>query len=199
MPDPFFEGADDYETGLPTLRTARLQLRPLTPADDPQIVDVFSDERSLETWFRPPLASVDQARAYRDTLQEGFGRRSLFIWGVFPTEEADGTLAGIGILTRWSPVHRRIDLGYYFASHYWGRGYATETARGLVDFSFGSLGCHRVEAEVVPGNDASVRVLERAGFVREALLKERLWGDDAPQDSMLFRLLRTESQTAAAS
>ena len=186
------------ERHLPVLRTPRLVLRPLRQEDDPSLVEIFSDPRALETWFRPPFTTLEQAREYRGTLHEGFRRRSLFIWGIFAGhDEGEAPLAGVAILTRWSAIHRRIDLGYYLASPFWGRGYATEAARALLAFSFDSLGIHRVEAEVVPGNDASVRVLERAGFVHEATLKDRLWGDDGPQDSMLYRVFRDEYVAAA--
>ena len=93
MPDPYFEGAADYEAGLPELRSPRLLLRPLREADDPALVYLFSDERSLETWFRPPFETSSDAREYRQTLQEGFERRSLFIWGVFvPRNEGEDEL-----------------------------------------------------------------------------------------------------------
>jgi RimJ/RimL family protein N-acetyltransferase len=194
-PDPFPEPTARYADVLPPLRTERLRLRALTAADDPAIVVLFSDERALETWAHPPFTSRADARAYRARLEEGFQRRALFVWGVFAPDggEGDGTLVGVGILTRWSPNNRRVDLGYYLGSGYWGRGYATELARGLAGWAFDVLGVHRVEAEVVPGNDASARVLERVGFRYEARLSERLWSEHAgPFDSDLFRLLRPE-------
>jgi [ribosomal protein S5]-alanine N-acetyltransferase len=186
-PDPFADG-------LPPLRTARLRLRALTASDEPAILTLFSDEVALRTWTHPPFASSEDARGYRMRLEEGLRRRALFVWGVFASEEGgEGPLVGVGILTRWSPHNRRIDLGYYLGSAYWGRGYATELARGLVGWAFETLGIHRVEAEVVPGNEASARVLGRVGFRHEARLAERLWSDDGgPFDSDLFRLLRHE-------
>jgi RimJ/RimL family protein N-acetyltransferase len=199
-PDPFPDDAP-YEAALPALRTARLRLRALTAADDPAIVALFSDERALETWAHPPFTSLADAQAYRARLEEGFRRRALFVWGAFADEDGRegplpagaGQAVGAGILTRWSPNNRRVDLGYYLGSAYWGRGYATELARALVGWAFDALGVHRVEAEVVPGNDASARVLLRVGFRHEARLKERLWSAHAgPFDSDLFRLLRPE-------
>ncbi|HLA64570.1 MAG TPA: GNAT family N-acetyltransferase [Rhodothermales bacterium] len=189
MPDPFAPGST-YADALPALPTPRLLLRPLTEDDDAALVHLFSDERSLETWGTPGFASLDDARAYRAALEEGFGRRVLFIWGVF--EQETGTLVGVGILTRWAQNHRRVDMGYYLSSPYWGRGYATEAAGALLRFAFGTLGVHRIEAEVVPGNTGSERVLGRLGFTHEALLKERLWGFDGPEDSNLFRLLEPD-------
>lgn len=194
MPDPFPDASASYSDAVPPLRTPRLLLRALTVADDPAVQILFSDAVALKTWGHPPFTSLDDARAYRAQLEVGFQRRYLFVWGVFvPENTGDGPLVGIGLLTRWSPNNRRVDLGYYLGSAYWGRGYATEVARALVAFAFGALGVHRVEAEVVPGNDASARVLERVGFRYEAHLKERLWNSDkGPLDSHLFRLLRPE-------
>ncbi len=196
MTDPFPDAP--YAEALPPLATPRLQLRALTEADDPAIVALFSDEAALATWTHPPFTSLDDARAYRAQLDEAYRRRASFIWGVF---DAAGSLAGVAILTRWAPLHRRADLGYYLGSAYWGRGYATEAGRALLAFAFDRLGVHRVEAEVVPGNAASARVLVRLGFRREARLKERLWGSaeggDGPFDSDLFRLFRREFEASA--
>lgn len=191
--------ADAAYDALPPIRSARLHLRPFTAADDPALQVLFSDPVALRTWVHPPFTSLDDARAYREGVEAGFARRGLFIWGVFVDDGgAPGPLAGVGILTRWAPIHRRVDLGYYFGSAFWGRGYATETARALARFAFETLGCHRVEAEIVPENDASRRVLVRAGFRFDALLAERLWnGDAGPSDSELYRMLRPELDATA--
>jgi RimJ/RimL family protein N-acetyltransferase len=50
----------------------------------------------------------------------------------------------------------------------WGRGIATEAARLLLDFAFGEVGLHRVFAVVDEDNPASIRVVEKLGFRREA-------------------------------
>ncbi|MDX1419566.1 MAG: GNAT family N-acetyltransferase [Rubricoccaceae bacterium] len=189
--DPF-PAATPYAAGLPPIRTPRLLLRALTAAEDPGILALFSDETALETWTHPPFTSLDDARTYRAMLETAFVRRAAFTWGVFEGE-GEGPPVGVGILTRWSANNRRVDLGYYLGSAHWGRGYATEAARALVGWAFERLGVHRIEAEVVPGNDASVRVLERVGFRHEARLVERLWDEKGgPYDSLLFRILRPE-------
>ena len=194
MSDPFGDAAS-YAGALPALDTPRLHLRPFTAADDPALVALFSDARALETWAAPPFASLDDARAYRAQLARGFERRTLFAWGAFTRDT--GALVGVDLLVRWAPIHRRVYVGYYLGSAYWGKGYATEAAGAVVGFAFDGLGCHRVEAEVVPGNTASVRVAERLGFTWEARLKERLWGEsDAPQDCDLYYLLRPDFEAS---
>jgi ribosomal-protein-alanine N-acetyltransferase len=60
-------------------------------------------------------------------------------------------------------------LGLYLAHAFWGRGLATEAGRAFVDFGFGELGLKRIVTAVEVGNAASVRVLEKLGFVVERL------------------------------
>lgn len=63
---------------------------------------------------------------------------------------------------------RTSELGYMLRRDCWGRGITTEAARLLLDFAFGELGLHRVFAVVDEDNPASIRVLEKLGFRREA-------------------------------
>jgi ribosomal-protein-alanine N-acetyltransferase len=63
---------------------------------------------------------------------------------------------------------RTSELGYMLRRDRWGRGIATEAARILLDFAFGELGLHRVFAVVDEDNPASIRVVEKLGFRREA-------------------------------
>ena len=56
-------------------------------------------------------------------------------------------------------------LGFYLARAYWGRGLATEAGRAFVSFGFDELRLSRMVTAVQVGNDASVRVLEKLGFV----------------------------------
>lgn len=74
--------------------------------------------------------------------------------GVYPHfGPAGGVIAGEG------------SLGFYLARAYWGRGLATEAGRAFVDFGFHELGLSRIVTAVQVGNDASVRVLEKLGFL----------------------------------
>lgn len=71
------------------------------------------------------------------------------------------------------------ELGYAFNRHFWGRGYAAEACRALIDRAF-SEGAHRIYAECDPENEASWRLLEKLGFVREAHLHKNVyfWKDE---------------------
>lgn len=63
------------------------------------------------------------------------------------------------------PIPAEGTLAFYLASSYWGRGLATEAGRAFVDLGFGELNLSRIVASVETGNAASIRVLEKLGFV----------------------------------
>jgi ribosomal-protein-alanine N-acetyltransferase len=64
-----------------------------------------------------------------------------------------------------TPIPGEASLGLYIAKAYWNKGFATEAGKAFIDFGFDELKLHRIVTMVQVGNDASVRVLEKLGFV----------------------------------
>jgi RimJ/RimL family protein N-acetyltransferase len=85
-------------------------------------------------------------------------------WGVW--ERETGELVGDCSLF-FAEEHGAWELAYGLRRESWGRGYATEAAQACVRFGFENLDLERIVADVDPANAASVRVLEKCGFVRE--------------------------------
>jgi RimJ/RimL family protein N-acetyltransferase len=83
------------------------------------------------------------------------------------------------------------EIGYWLFEHARGRGTATRTARFVAEHGF-SLGLQRIEARVNVGNTASERVLERAGFTREGVLRSMAQRDGYRIDQTVYSLLPGE-------
>jgi ribosomal-protein-alanine N-acetyltransferase len=79
----------------------------------------------------------------------------------------------------------------------WGKGYATEATRMVVDYAFGTLNLHRVELEVLESNVAGIRAYEKVGFRREGVLRQHHYVDGAYVDTLVMGLLRSEWQPLA--
>jgi ribosomal-protein-alanine N-acetyltransferase len=80
----------------------------------------------------------------------------------------DGVLLGAISLTEIvRGAFQSAYLGYYIGAPYAGRGYMTEALQLMLGIAFRRLGLHRVEANIQPGNRASIRLVKRAGFGRE--------------------------------
>jgi [ribosomal protein S5]-alanine N-acetyltransferase len=89
-----------------------------------------------------------------------------------------GTLCG-GVGLRIEPDHRRAELGYWIGVHYWGNSYATEAARAVVKYGFGTLRLHRIFVSHFANNPTSARVLRKIGMHHEGSLRAHVlkWGE----------------------
>lgn len=83
-------------------------------------------------------------------------------------------------------------IGYSMDQHFVGRGIATEAVNLVLAFGFKTLNIHRIEAYVAPKNEASVRVLEKAGFVREGLLRQLLFINGVWVDHYMYAMLQKD-------
>lgn len=94
---------------------------------------------------------------------------------VFAILEAKGqTLIGLCGLVIGKPKYQNAELWYKLHPDYWNRGYATEATLGLLNFGFSELKLHRIEAGCATENIASIRVLEKSGFLKEGRTRKLL-------------------------
>lgn len=181
-----FEWGDE----LPRLSGKRLDLRWLTTDDAPALLRIFGDSEVMRYWSSPPLRDLAAATALVDEIQHFFRSRTLFQWGIASREGDE--LYGTCTLLNIDHAHRRAELGFALARDAWGRGLATEAVEALIGFSFDTLALHRLEADVDPRNDRSLRLLERQGFRREGYLRERWHHLGELNDSVFLGLLGSE-------
>ena len=178
---------DLFAHGLPTLNASRLRLRQLDASDVSSLLVLFGDAEALQYWSHGPLADLGAARGYLDGITSGWRDRAFFQWGI---EEAEShRLVGTVTLGSWDRGNRRAEIGFILHPAYHGRGLATEAVRTALDFGFGPMNLHRVEADVDPANERSLRLLERLGFQREGLLRQRWFTFGTWKDTVLLGLL----------
>lgn len=140
--------------------TERLVVRDLATDDAEALHDLHRrDEvmrwldRTLSTGIADELARLDRWNALR---HNGFGFFAI-------VERATGRLVGVQVLKPFDDLPH-IDLGWRLHPDVWGRGYATESARGAVGYAFGTLGLDEVAAATLPDNARSRAVMERLGM-----------------------------------
>lgn len=175
---------------LPTLEAPRIRLRWLTGDDVDALFAIFSDEQMMRYWSSTPMKGREEAAELLARIHGGFRDKSVFQWGV--ERKADGALLGTCTLFNIHRGNMRAELGYCLHSAHWGRGYMGEALAALIDHSFHVLKLRRLEADVDPGNANSLRILDRMGFSREGLLRERWHVGGAIQDSVFLGLLARE-------
>ena len=173
------------------LETGRLILREFAESDWQAVHGYASDPEVVRYMVWGPNTE-EATRGFIQhalTCQQEQPRRNCDLAVVL---KADGRIiGGCGIYIS-NPNNREGEIGYIFHRDFWGRGYATETARAMVALGFERLGLHRVFATCDPQNVASARVLEKARMRREGHLQEHLWQKGAWRDSYLYAILERE-------
>lgn len=84
------------------------------------------------------------------------------------------------------------EIGYELDPEYWNHGYATESARAIVDFGFSRFGVHRIWANCVADNTGSAHVLEKLGMKLEGCLREKEFYKGKWWDTLLYGILVDE-------
>lgn len=103
----------------------------------------------------------------------------------------DGAAAGaVGLHLKKDIRRRSAEIGYWLGEELWGRGIATEAVRALTGHAFARFDLARLYAGVFEGNHASMRVLEKAGYTREARLRKAITKDGRTIDLLLYANVR---------
>jgi RimJ/RimL family protein N-acetyltransferase len=170
------------------IRGGDLVLREPRAEDIDAVLPAFQDPEMREAGNLPDFTreQFEQMLPHLPGLAES-GRLLPLI--AIEAESAD--VLGGGTLHHLDAERAIIEIGYWLLPHARGRGFATRIARLLADHSF-ALGVQRVEAYVNVGNGPSDRVLERAGFTREGVVRSLPTPAGARVDKTLYSLLPGE-------
>jgi RimJ/RimL family protein N-acetyltransferase len=108
----------------------------------------------------------------------------------FAIEFGGEAVGGVGFLIGRDIARTSAEMGYWLSEELWGRGIATRAATAMSEWAFESYGLTRVFAMAFAHNAASIRVLEKAGFAREGLLRRSAIKNGVVLDQILFAKVR---------
>ena len=176
----------DGEPG-PTLTADDLILRPWRPADAAEVFAVCQDPE-IARWVTIP-------QPFLRTDADAFIENALAMWrtgtgAAFAIVDA-ATDRLLGAVTRFGPEGHQATFGLWLAPDARGRGVGTRSLRLVSDWTFATTAAIRLDSFIMVGNEASNRMVERAGFRREGVL--RAWDvhhDGVPVDCVVYSRLR---------
>ena len=170
---------------LPHLTLDAVTLRPLRTSDAMAWYAYLSDPLVVQYTSFDINALADVEALVRELLA-GAASGSDARFAIART--SDDVL--IGTIGLHDPQQGTMELGYDLARAYWGRGLATQVTRRVLAWGFGDLGLQRIQATVVEGHGASVRVLEKCGFHKEGVLRDYRLCRGELRDFSMYALLR---------
>lgn len=179
-------------SSFPVLTTKRLRLRELRAGDAEAVMALFGDPRILRFLNQPPTDTPEKALGLIDWLNGHYVRQEAVQWAI--TLHGDDRMLGVCGTYAWDRENRRVDIGYHILHEHWGRGYATEAARAVIDWCFAQLDVHRIQADCTAGNIGSERVMLKCGFQLEGIWRESCWEHGRFVDIKQFGLLRPEAE-----
>lgn len=172
------------------LDTLDLHLRRVALSDAEGLFEMLSDPESMKYWSSPPVSEVGDALAVLREDVESDARGDSICWAV--TLNGKDEMIGKCILFQFSQANRRAEIGFILNRKYWRRGLMLQALQAVIQFAFNTLKLHRIEADVDPDNDGSLGILEKLGFEREGLFRDRWLMHDEWVDSVMLGLLKRE-------
>lgn len=172
---------------FPQLSTQRLILKQITPADAPALFVLRSDKNVMQYIDRPLAQTKDDALALIQVVTDLLEKNEAITWGIF-LKEGSPLMGTIGFW-RIQKEHYRAEIGYLLHPSLQRKGLMTEALKSVLEYGLQTIRLHSVEANVNPGNTASIGLLEKNGFVQEAYYRENYFYNGRFMDSAIYSLL----------
>ncbi len=186
-------GTSDLNPLTIRLADAGLVLSPFVPEDAPDLLDLALESATeIRPWMRWTDSVTDLTGASAMILEwerQWFSEEG-FAFGA--RDAASGRMVGGGSLNQFNRKNAFANLAYWVRTGERGRGIAPRLTRMLSQFGFEHLGLNRVEILMEPANTASLRVAEKAGAVREGLLRHRILNRGEPRTAVVFSLIPSD-------
>jgi len=144
------------------LSTPRLDLVALALAHAPAVFAYASDPEISRLVDWPRHESLEDSRRFVARSMVGYVQGGHYEWGLM--RRADHAFLGTCGFGEIDVAHGIADIGYVLAKPYWGQGYATEAVAAVLQFGFIHLSLRRIEANALPENVASLRVMAKLGM-----------------------------------
>jgi [ribosomal protein S5]-alanine N-acetyltransferase len=179
-----------FAAPLPSFQTERLLIREIKDSDVDSLFRIFSDPAVVRYWSSPAMQDREEAQQLYELIRECLAAQTLFQFGVqlHTSPEIIGTITLYNI----DMQNRRAELGYALGSSWWKNGYMTEALHKMLSYCFKELNLNRIEADVDPRNEESIKSLERMKFQREGFLRQRWIVNEEVQDALFYGLLRED-------
>ncbi|RTY66719.1 MULTISPECIES: GNAT family N-acetyltransferase [unclassified Flavobacterium] len=172
---------------FPDLETERLLLRRVNTNDIKEIFELRSNPETMKYIPRPLVKTNEDALEHIAMIDTKIEANEGINWAI--TLKDNPKLIGVIGHYRIKPEHYRAEIGYMLLPEYHGKGIVSEAVKEAVNYGFQIMKLHSIEAMIDPDNDASAKVLEKNGFVREGHLKENEFFDGRFFDTLIYSLL----------
>lgn len=152
----------------------------------------FESREVLKTWL--PWChsnySIEETKDWVNFQQTAWNNKLEFSFGIF---EADsGRFVGGCGLNQMNWIYKIGNLGYWVATKFTGKGFASSAAKLCAEFGFSELSLNRIEIVAAEGNISSQKVAEKAGATKEAFARKRLAVGNSVHNAFVYSLIKED-------
>lgn len=181
----------DIQTSFPILSTERLDLIEINQKHLSDLFELFGHEDVTEFYNIQTLTKEEDAQQIIDWFRSRFHDKLGLRWGI--ALKGEKSIIGTIGFNNFTKGHRA-NIGYDLKTDYWNNGLMTEALKATIEYGFEKLEINRIEAEVMPGNIYSEKVLNKLGFKKEGILRDWMLWNNKHYDMIMYSLLKNDKE-----
>lgn len=175
---------------FPTIETNQLILRKIEPEDATNLFEFLSDIAVNQYMINNPYENIVQVQRLINGMQQCFESKQKIRWGI--AKKGINKIIGYCGYHAFNELNLTGEINFCLSKAHWGQGIMTEAIGAMVHFGFEKLQLNRIEAKVMPQNTSSFKVLEKAGFQKEGLIRQGLLKNHTFHDLCLYSILKND-------
>ncbi len=177
---------------FPTLKSDDFTLKKIEERHLDDVFEIYNNDNVFEFCGIIPKHNKDTVKNMIGHFERDYNKRCRVKWGIFANAEPERML---GIIEAFD-FNQKIDMvtiGYYLSESHWRKGIATAAVKLLLKFLFMEVSVNRIQAEVMPPNEVSKKVLLNNGFLKEGTLRQAaLWTGKGVIDLEIYGVLKED-------
>lgn len=177
---------------FPILESDRVILKKIEDSHLEELFEIYHNDHVFTYCGIIPKHNKDTVKNMIGHFERDFLKKARIKWGLFTVQEPD-RLLGIIEAFNFNQKVNTLSVGCYLAEQQWGKGLATEALKLLLPYLLHEVNVNRIQAEVMPRNEASKKVLLKNGFLHEGLLRQAaLWSGKGIVDLEIYSILQQD-------
>jgi RimJ/RimL family protein N-acetyltransferase len=178
--------ATNWRAALPVLQAKGVTLRELRLSDAPSLLAFLTTEE-VTRFISPPPTTIAGFERFIEWTHRERAAGHYVCFGIVP----DGYEQAVGIfqVRQLNGSFQTAEWGFAMGSSFWGTGVFIESARVVVDFTFGAVGAERLEARSCVQNGRGNGALQKLGAIREGVLRQSFLRDGEYHDQVLWSIV----------
>ena len=164
----------------------KIYLRPVAKEDiDRFLICINDEEITANMLVRHPVSREEEEAWYNKTVSDSSQNITLAV-----VELSTDSLVGVVSINKIDHINRTATAGIWVRKEFWRNGYAAEAGEILLKYAIGTLNLRKISTSVLARNLGSIKLHERLGFEREAVLEKQHYRDGEYIDEIVFKMFR---------